>query len=472
MSLDLDKRLNGENGFVYPKIDAGSEVRLIRASYGVSPGETNYTLEAVAISGLASTSFRALSYRWGCANGTGDLEQIEVDGQPFFVRRNLYDFLQTAVAKRENGLFFIDAISINQNDHKERQRQVQQMAQIYRRADEVIAWLEKLSGDQYENVRSLSRSKGKDCPHWTARQWEAFRYLSYHPYWSRLWVVQEVLLAAKLIIWCGFFTFPRSLFAGSNIFDRSDRSASIARSTERLRSPAETLITHRTRHLLIQPLTERALGSEPGMLEEIRLELTTKPHRLVSTYQSHIPDPVHEVIRKFGKLHCSDPRDKLYGFLGILNERARASIVPDYTKGVTYAFYQALKLGLQEIYAEDEDLVVVSRRRPQGRRRREFDHGYFGDARDAFALDQEVAARVLRRVLDELHFRDRISGAIMDVRWRRQFDFGDDVEVHPELRQLMEYCGWYGYDDDIGEGEGEGCLFDFHQCQRRVAVQM
>ncbi|ETR98561.1 heterokaryon incompatibility, partial [Trichoderma reesei RUT C-30] len=85
--------------------------------------------------------YRALSYTWGAATSPEHVRTIRVSDQDFVVRQNLFDFLCSAAARKEEGLFFIDAICINQLDLDERQAQVQSMALIYRRATAVISWL-------------------------------------------------------------------------------------------------------------------------------------------------------------------------------------------------------------------------------------------------------------------------------------------------------------------------------------------
>jgi hypothetical protein len=79
------------------------------------------------------SDYVALSYEWG---QPGSEVGIEVDGQSFAVRRNLYDFLVMIMRVREEEIWserfhiWIDAISINQDDLLEKSSQVQLMADI------------------------------------------------------------------------------------------------------------------------------------------------------------------------------------------------------------------------------------------------------------------------------------------------------------------------------------------------------
>jgi hypothetical protein len=84
--------------------------------------------------------YTALSYTWGSPD---DTRMIELDGQSFEIRRNLWDFLNEARArggKRPDRLW-IDAICIHQAHVSERNHQVGLMGEIYSKAENVVVWL-------------------------------------------------------------------------------------------------------------------------------------------------------------------------------------------------------------------------------------------------------------------------------------------------------------------------------------------
>jgi hypothetical protein len=78
---------------------------------------------------------------------------------------------------------WIDALCIDQANTHERQHQVQQMGQIYAKAKEVVVWLGK-------SVTTES------ADYW--RSPDGLLSLSRATYWSRAWIVQEVLLAHRV----------------------------------------------------------------------------------------------------------------------------------------------------------------------------------------------------------------------------------------------------------------------------------
>jgi hypothetical protein len=463
MDKEFDKTLNGKTGFKYVAIDPKRHVRLLRFSHDQTSLKVSYGLQVVPLTNLRLTHYKALSYTWGHAYGV-DIREIQIDGQPFFIRRNLFDFLASAASRDEYGLFFIDAICINQLNHGERQYQVQEMARIYRNANEVIAWLGLPVTGQLDSVRALSQATGsshKDCATWTTSQWTGFRYLSYHNFWSRIWIVQEVLLASSMVVWCGSFTFPLALFGSTTgtlpspkmKFAANGRPSIAVSAASRLRTPAEIITTHKLRQVP-RPLTDpMAQGTKIGTIEEMTMDLR-KASKVIVTYQSQIPDLLYQLVRKFGKQECSDPRDRLYGLLGILNERSRARVEVNYERDASYAYYQALKIGLQELYGERSSVVV-----PDFRSYVEEGYlAYYCDVRDAFSMEDGESLSILRQVLGELKFQIPMQDAVFEVQslWRDA-----KIDVYPVFKQLPMHA-------EQEDFEGEGILCRYHTGQRRV----
>ncbi|KAI2619762.1 HET-domain-containing protein [Hypomontagnella submonticulosa] len=426
MSDDLDKILNRQFGFKYGVISPQTQVRLLRLyPRHARLRNLQFNLETFQLSDLPSIQYSALSYTWGRATSIDDIREIVIDGQLFFVRRNLSDFLNTATGKGKSGLFFVDAICINQLDYTERVSQVREMARVYRNAAEVIAWLGHPDTQQdLDNVRSLGQERDcSDCTHWTKQQWAGFRYLSYHPYWTRVWIVQEVQLAKRIEVWCWYFTFPLSLFRNIPLntlpwrrklrFSAEGRPHIEVDAVSRARSPAERIVSDRTRLVLRETDDSLAQGTLVGTLDEMITELT-RPHMTAETYQSQLPDSIHQLVRKFGMLECSDPRDKLYGFLGMLKESRRAQVDIDYTKEVGYAYRQALKIGLGEIggdywaeahYWEPDVLYGTCL-------------GYYCDARDAFGMGDDESMSILQEIITELCAETQFEGDLAEFERR------------------------------------------------------
>lgn len=199
------------------------------------------------------------------------------------------------------------------------------------------------------------------------------------------------------------------------MYDFKGRPTSVSHQLLQSISPAETVITHRLREVTDFRRDPLAQGTEVGTLEEMTRALQ-RPHSKTVTYQSHIPDPLHQIMGKFGKLNCSDPRDKLYGLLGLLRERSSSLIHPDYEKGIEYAFFQALVTGIEELLVERASMLS----RGQAHAEIGTDGSflvYYCDVRDAFEISDEESVLVLKKVLDESQDWRRRNNTLGDENW-------------------------------------------------------
>ncbi|KAK6365586.1 hypothetical protein LTR81_028043 [Elasticomyces elasticus] len=173
--------------------------------------------------------YQALSYVWG--DHTSNTCSILLDERPFEVTPSLYEALSALSLESQATRFWIDQISINQEDDSEKQRQVKIMASIFTQADMVIGWLGhnckdsdvafklfRVLGVVHEDDRNLSRDRNRALhdlfEHGLIRSItdlfdpasvavQAVRFLLLNPWFSRRWVVQEVVLASSLMIRCG-----------------------------------------------------------------------------------------------------------------------------------------------------------------------------------------------------------------------------------------------------------------------------
>ncbi|KAH8592364.1 heterokaryon incompatibility protein-domain-containing protein [Bisporella sp. PMI_857] len=462
MHNELDKISNLNSGFKHTLIAASSEVRLLRVTYDQDTHAPCYDLEVIAIEDLPSTHYKALSYVWGHENTIHDVHEIGINGQPFYIRSNLFDFLTAAASKGESGLFFIDAICINQLNYQERAAQVQEMARVFRNANEVIAWLGNPDASHFDNVQTLSQIKNKDCYRWSAAQLKALRYISYNRYWTRIWIVQEVLVASSMSLWCGPSTLSIGLFTGiSRITALPDaESVEVAKSVlSGVRSPAEMVITHRLRHVPRPYKDVLAQGTIIKTRDEMAIALR-KPTTIIKPFQSQVGDLVYRLVTKFGTWACSDPRDRLYGLLGLLNEKSKAKIQPDYQKGKDFAFYQALKIGFEEIYADNYPVDYI-----ESKRRASLGYWpYYCDSRSAFGMSDAEGARILRQVLGELRLGDHIRGAFEIYQMQDHAILDTKSSLISNLERLLDIAAIERHEE-----EGKGALFEYHERQREVA---
>ncbi|WPG99489.1 Hypothetical protein R9X50_00230400 [Acrodontium crateriforme] len=153
--------------------------------------------------------FESLSYAWG---DNGQLVPLQVNGCTLMIRSNLDHALRAIRQKDKSSTLWVDAISINQNDVSERNHQVQLMRSIYTGASRVNIWLgPDFTGAQaaFETLKdlangiSLKTSLGSSAMSFGPKLLLSLRRIFEHGWWSRLWIIQEALLAREAIVRCG-----------------------------------------------------------------------------------------------------------------------------------------------------------------------------------------------------------------------------------------------------------------------------
>jgi hypothetical protein len=228
-----------------------------------------------------------------------------------------------------------DAICIDQKDVSERNVQVQLMGEIYRRARIVFALLHCDDGTVTLAIQSLNRvaqalalrsAAGTNSHSWTKEVPELFRdnvnrgtynknwnavddFLS-HPYWGRLWILQETVLAANLAI-----------TDGNAVLGFED--------LELVHQWCDYLRKHPTTGSeAIYPIVLNALRT-PGVIYWSTVNIIAHYwDRLQKNLRIPIWDALKTVRVKGYK--ARDPRDMIYGYLVI----SPIEIVPDYSKSV------------------------------------------------------------------------------------------------------------------------------------------
>lgn len=158
---------------------------------------------------IENAEYIALSHVWGTESAS---YRISLEGQPFWVRPNLYQFLCYAVETFLNVDVWIDALCIDQDDIIDKNRQIQNMGSIFSGAVQVIGYLAGLitpaiatpiSGQTDGNIlgaQLLAEAIAKDESFKLRGDTElgALLRLVEHEYWHRLWIVQEINLAREV----------------------------------------------------------------------------------------------------------------------------------------------------------------------------------------------------------------------------------------------------------------------------------
>ncbi|KAF2830078.1 HET-domain-containing protein [Ophiobolus disseminans] len=237
----------------------------------------------------------AISYAWG--DGV-DTKLLILEGASVPITGSLYDALKAVRQKKQETLVWVDALCIDQNNRDERATQVRLMGLIYSKATSVAIWLgpeankSTLAMQLLQQVADNTVSKQRVQ---AVRQYadsEALLALfKKRDYWKRLWVVQEVLLAEKKMVYCGYSVFP----------------------WETYRQAAEAFWP---------PESDPHIRHGPSSFPDKSLLAQLGDESLL------------EVMRACRRKLSENPRDKVFGILGMLPEDTQREFPVDYSQSV------------------------------------------------------------------------------------------------------------------------------------------
>ncbi|KAM5349768.1 hypothetical protein ACJ41O_006273 [Fusarium nematophilum] len=298
--------------------------------------------------------FEALSYCWG---DRLDVRDILVDGRLRSVTKNLHAALQRLRYEDRSRQVWADAICINQADDIEKTHQVNMMKNIFTQATSTTLFIGDYEADAREPmdyppfskdikpdsragvetacalIRKLAENKHIYYLDWendplylpsnSFRIWyhatECIRSLVMQPWWSRIWTVQETVLPAKPTVQYGAITLSWKLFgqAVDNLLGHFDR---------------------RCCNMKARPI----VSEEPPIVTFYNKACSIERRRSQ-------PLPLSTTLSLFRDRIASDPRDKVYGVLGLARDEAvRAGIEADYTIGPVDSYIQVTRKLIQQ----------------------------------------------------------------------------------------------------------------------------
>lgn len=268
--------------------------------------------------------YMAISYAWG---DTGDTQNVQVDGSSVSVTSSLFGALKALRRKSESVMVWADALCIDQQNRDERTQQVKLMTSIYTQADSVAVWLgpeaddsasgldllrdvaEKSSSPELINNLIASRKRRRD--------FAALVSLFERDYWRRLWVVQEVFNARAVTVYCGSAQLPWMAYVdGCSTFKRQKNDLdhyfpSGLADGEHLSISQSQL-----------PYSQVLVSQGPGSFSD--------PRSLIDLGDGSLLEALRACRRKL----AAEPRDKIFGILGILPDEVRDQFSPDYSLSV------------------------------------------------------------------------------------------------------------------------------------------
>lgn len=295
--------------FQYDDLESQNTFRLLRLHAGKG-AEIRCSLHHHTLGSDTCPPYRAISYTWG--QDTAQFKIYMPGDTMIMVRRNLKNALHSIRDMGSDHLLWIDAICINQDSDLEHNHQVRLMADIYGNANVVLVWLQ--SSRESANVARAFKFLHAAVTHDTSghsvrnysrahnlrskRAWAAVRALCRLRYWTRKWIIQELVNARTVVLQIGsqkcamvdLENFCRQLHQNRN--RAAYRTLGLAKSV--IASPAALLALHR-----------------------------------LETRDEQQPRLLHQLVERYAGNQCQDPCDHIYALYSLVGEH-RTHLPIDY----------------------------------------------------------------------------------------------------------------------------------------------
>ncbi|KAL2072697.1 hypothetical protein VTL71DRAFT_12040 [Oculimacula yallundae] len=317
--------------------------------------------------------FTTLSYTWGGWNGVqaDDVEALDdlfvntiiCEGGLLRVTENAHRALCELRWRGRACLFWVDAVCINQRDNDERAQQVAMMGRIYASAVRTMVWL----GEDDKDAEYLHDVIGKrqqglenayvpaddtmfiplDEPLDIVRMLDAehnreiinpFHLLTFfaRPWFQRLWVIQEVVLAKNIHVICGKYNFSWNFLVSVILlyFEQAFREAGV--DDETLQSSL------RGRHTVISV----AMISQPIYFQKMltNIDMRSATRRLSATLPALIETLQYNL--------ASDSRDRIFAPLALATHLCEpglpVQLQPRYDEPIEMIFLSASRYILEQ----------------------------------------------------------------------------------------------------------------------------
>jgi hypothetical protein len=302
--------------------------------------------------------YDAISYCWG---GQHPIFPIICNGQTMEITKNLADALFAVSQDTSEPIWmWADAICINQSDDSEKSVQVELMRDIYRTARMVHVWLgleapegcvEKINSfldaylnaafDQIAQVEDIPRDAPIDDD--TINSFIPLKKLvnTYNfdhlirlyscPWFSRVWVIQEIALSQNVLLYWGSSRIMWNKLMAFYLGYQALRYLFLPASVQ----DDPTWTTHT---FLVDSFINTCIAFREPVQEMTVLRLLVR-HRAAS---------------------ATDPRDKVFGLLGLVTEGMKMSIKVDYSLDVVDVYVNVAI----SVIEGSKDLDILSVPRP------------------------------------------------------------------------------------------------------------
>ena len=319
----------------YQPLDATRQETRILLITNIDPPEFDF--EYASMDGQVEP-FDAISWCWGDTS-VSKQKTITIRGHSLLVPGSAHEVLLELCIAQKKRRVWIDAVCIRQDDTDERSQQVAMMRTIYRKATMTLVWLGMDDGTAETSVQMIKNiadwrqvklqhtsramkygvffdeSASYPFPH--DIDWSAVRSFFSAPWFTRLWIIQEVVLSKHVHVFLGNYQMCWRYLVQAAHYILHNLS-----STEKLTSHSRSALFAIT---MI------------GKIKDIKV------------------NPLHLLEQSF-RFGATDPRDRVFALYGLLETKG-----PNKAKvALCEAFSPAYRLPLVEIYTNATRAAIIS----------------------------------------------------------------------------------------------------------------
>lgn len=321
-----DDLLKWTKDIPYPAVpnDGSSHIRLVL----LEPGKRNkdVTVQIVSVLFAEAPAYEAISYAWGAVSIT---EPISVNGLSCQIPVNLLAFFRQRQSRLlDRSPLWIDALCIDQTSPADKKAQITHMAKIYNRCTQFTIWLGEESETSAIAVNTLTRigSMEKIDPFFELKGRARSSIIEFlkRSWWTRVWIVQEVAMAANPGV--------ARMMCGKH----------------------KLLWIHMARAALhLKDITDFHTDADIDVnpLLELTLTLERARHRQNDANTLDAPTLLDLLVQnRYRK--ATDPRDKVFALLGLLrNHQWRVQIELDYRMSWTELYRKVVVYEVQTTWS-------------------------------------------------------------------------------------------------------------------------
>jgi hypothetical protein len=228
---------------------------------------------------------------------TNSMTKVTLEDETIDIRDNLWQFLWALRSLKGEIKIWVDYLCISQNDKAEKNHQVKLMAAIFSAATDVYAWLGQSTINSVKAFKYIQRMSHPNrdllIRSQNRRQRNAAqRYindLTDREYWTRTWIIQEVLLARNFWV-----------MVGTDMLNWDQ---------------------------LQDQITDKMLPPRPRYLSRQMFQMIWKSRR-----QLPLEPTMEALLSSYHHTQCSNPLDRIFAMLGMIDKVTQSKIIVEYDR--------------------------------------------------------------------------------------------------------------------------------------------